>query len=99
MHLIINYCLDIDWRPFEEECKHIVNEISNRFIDLGLEDHETDYGVDQLQAKQERFERELSKNQFIFESPSLQIPPCSGNFEDLLEEDDDHISKQNAQLG
>lgn len=46
MHLIINYCLDIDWRPFEEECKHIVNEISNRFIDLGLEDHETDYGVD-----------------------------------------------------
>jgi hypothetical protein len=39
-----------------------VNEISSRFIDLGLEDHETDYGVDQLQAKQERFERELSKN-------------------------------------
>jgi hypothetical protein len=76
-----------------------VNEISSRFIDLGLEDHETDYGVDQLQAKQERFERELSKNQFIFEAPSLQIPACTGNFDDLLEEDDEHISGQNAQLG
>lgn len=76
-----------------------MNEISSRFIDLGLEDHETDYGVDQLQAKQERFERELSKNQFIFEAPSLQIPACTGNFDDLLEEDDEHISGQNAQLG
>ena len=76
-----------------------MNEISSRFIDLGLEDHETDYGVDQLQAKQERFERELSKNQFIFEAPSLQIPACSGNFDDLLEEDDEQISGQNAQLG
>lgn len=43
--------IDIDWKTFEEECKNIVNEISNRFIDLGLEDHETDYGADQLQVK------------------------------------------------
>lgn len=91
--------LDIDWKPFEEECKNIVNEIGNRFIDLGLEDHETDYGADQLQAKQERFKHEFTRMPFVFEAPSLQIPVSASNFDELLEEEDEFISQQNAQLG
>lgn len=63
--------VDIDWKTFEEECKNIVNEISNRFIDLGLEDHETDYGADQLQVKQERFKQEFTRMPFVFDAPSL----------------------------
>jgi hypothetical protein len=63
----LNY-LDIDWKTFEEECKNIVNEISNRFIDLGLEDHETDYGADQLQVKQERFKQEFTRLPFVFDA-------------------------------
>ena len=94
----LNY-LDIDWKTFEEECKNIVNEISNRFIDLGLEDHETDYGADQLQVKQERFKQEFTRLPFVFDAPSLQIPVSASNFDELLEEEDEHISHQNAQLG
>lgn len=44
----LNTDIAIDWKGFEAECKNIVKEISNRFIDLGLEDHESDYGADQL---------------------------------------------------
>ena len=76
-----------------------MNEISNRFIDLGLEDHETDYGADQLQVKQERFKNEFTRLPFIFEAPSLQIPVSASNFEELLEEEDEYLSQQNAQLG
>ena len=54
----------IDIRALEVECKRIVQEISERFIDLGLEDHEDDYAADQLQAKQEKFEEEFSKLPF-----------------------------------
>ena len=91
--------LDIDWKTFEEECKNIVNEISNRFIDLGLEDHETDYGADQLQVKQERFKQEFTRLPFVFDAPSLQIPVSASNFDELLEEEDEQLSHQNAQLG
>jgi len=88
--IIINlYYLDIDWKTFEEECKNIVNEISNRFIDLGLEDHETDYGADQLQVKQERFKQEFTRLPFVFEAPSLQIPVSASNVDELLEEEDE----------
>jgi hypothetical protein len=76
-----------------------VNEISNRFIDLGLEDHETDYGADQLQVKQERFKHEFTRLPFVFDAPSLQIPLSASNFDELLEEEDEQMSHQNAQLG
>lgn len=38
----------IDWKAFEAECKKIVHEISDRFIDLGLDDHESDYAANEL---------------------------------------------------
>ena len=88
----IHFCVDIDWKTFEEECKNIVNEISNRFIDLGLEDHETDYGADQLQVKQERFKHEFTRLPFVFDAPSLQIPVSASNFDELLEEEDEFAS-------
>ena len=36
----------IDIRALEIECKRIVQEISEKFIDLGIEDHEDDYAAD-----------------------------------------------------
>lgn len=61
----------IDMRALEQECKKIVHEISERFIDLGLEDHEEDYAADQLMEKQERFDEEFKRLQFHFEAHSL----------------------------
>ena len=72
--LLTLLALDIDWKAFEAECKKIVNEVSEKFIDLGLEDHESDYGAGEVQAKQERFEREFNKIPFNFEAFSLQLP-------------------------
>ena len=37
----------IDIRALEIECKRIVQEISEKFIDLGIEDHEDEYAADQ----------------------------------------------------
>ena len=36
----------VDMRALEIECKRIVQEISERFIDLGLEDNEEDYAAE-----------------------------------------------------
>jgi len=63
--------VDLDWKAFEQECKKIVNEVSEKFIDLGLEDHESDYAAGELEAKQERYEKEFSRMPFNFEAFSL----------------------------
>ena len=36
---------------------------------------------------------------FVFDAPSLQIPVSASNFDELLEEEDEQLSHQNAQLG
>lgn len=80
----------LDWKAFEAECKKIVHDISDRFIDLGLDDHESDFGANELQAKQERFEREFQRMPFNFEAHSLQLPAAApGNEDAILEEDDE----------
>ena len=68
----------IDMRALEIDCKRIVQEISEKFIDLGIEDREDDYAADLLQAKQEKFEEEFSKTQFHFEAHSLSLPKTGG---------------------
>ena len=38
---------DIDWKAFEKDCRDIVNEIADKFWDLGLDDgNRSDYGQD-----------------------------------------------------
>lgn len=89
-------------RALEIDCKRIVQEISERFIDLGIEDREDDYAADQLQAKQEKFEEEFAKTHFHFEAHSLSLPKggfAQGNEDTLLEEDDPKINEDWAALG
>lgn len=95
--LIINYIfnkiiLDFDWKAFESDCKKIVKEISDRFIDLGLDDHNSEYGQDLLQ-KQEKFRKELDKKEkdFKFDAETLHLPKGHSDNEHLLEHVDDHI--------
>ncbi len=92
----------IDMRALEIECKRIVQEISEKFIDLGIEDREDDYAADQLQAKQEKFEEEFSKTQFHFDAHSLSLPKTgvqSGNEDAILEKDDPHFEEDWSALG
>lgn len=42
------------------ECKKIVQEISGKFIELGLDEHHSDYGQE-LQAKQAKFMKEFER--------------------------------------
>ena len=78
--------LDIDWRVFDEECKRIVKEVSDKFIDLGMDDHQSDYAAAELQAKQERFKREFSRQPFPFETIHQMPAPVKGSVEEILEE-------------
>ena len=97
--------ISIDWKAFEQECKRIVNEVSEKFIDLGLEDHESDYAAGELEAKQERFEREFSRLPFNFEAHSLQLPfgaataVQSGEEDAVLEAEDADLQRQSDLLG
>ncbi len=103
MQISITIIIALDWKAFEAECKKIVHEISDRFIDLGLEDHESDFGANELQAKQERFEREFHRLPFTFEAHSLQLPAASplvqGNEDAILEEDDVFLAREKDILG
>ena len=92
----------IDMRALEIECKRIVQEISEKFIDLGIEDREDDYAADLLQAKQEKFEEEFSKTQFHFDAHSLSLPKTglqSENEDALLEKDDHQFEQDWSALG
>jgi hypothetical protein len=37
--------VDFDWKTFEQECRKIVNDINDRFLDLGLDEpNHSDFG-------------------------------------------------------
>ena len=82
-----------------------MNEVSEKFIDLGLEDHESDYAAGELEAKQERFEREFSRLPFNFDAHSLQLPfggataVQSGEEDAVLEAEDTELLRQSDMLG
>ena len=96
---MLKLSLALDWKAFEAECKKIVHEISDRFIDLGLEDHESNFGANELQAKQERFERECQRLPFTFDAHTLQLPAAAGNEDAILEESDAGLAKHADELG
>jgi phage-related minor tail protein len=51
-----------------------VNEISDKFIDLGLDEgNHSGYGADMM-AKQDKFKKEFEKFKFNFETLNNQIP-------------------------
>lgn len=92
----------IDLRALEVDCKKIVQEISKRFIDLGLEDHEDDYAAEQFQAKQEKFEAEFKRLPFQFEAHSLALPNQDvhgGNEDEVLQNEDHKFNEEWAVLG
>jgi hypothetical protein len=45
--------VDIDWKAFDQECRGIVNEIAEKFLDLGIDDgnHSNEYGQDLIQKQ------------------------------------------------
>jgi hypothetical protein len=98
IYITLIILIDIDWKRFEEECKKIVKDIQDKFIDLGLDDHESDFAAGELQAKQERFEREFKRMPFEFAANSLQLPASKGVDEEAIEEQND-TARQADDLG
>ena len=67
-------CLDFDRKAFEQECRKIVNDISEKFLDLGLDEgNHSDFGQDLIE-KQARYKKEFQKLQFNFETQALNKP-------------------------
>lgn len=62
---------------FEAECKRIVTEIQDKFIDLNIEDDESGYGQDEMQMKQERFQKDMENVEVFFSSNLLDLPDAN----------------------
>jgi hypothetical protein len=85
-------------KAFEAECRKIVNDISDKFLDLGLDDgNHSDYG--DLMHKQEKFRKEFEKMPFNFEGQSLHMPKGDASNEEILEEEDRTIEEEHVSLG
>jgi hypothetical protein len=75
-------------KTFELDCKKIVQEVSDRLLDLGLDDdNNSDY--QNLMQKQEKFTKEFERlNGFQFDSHALHLPKGNAENEDMIEEED-----------
>jgi hypothetical protein len=63
-----------------------VNEISDKFIDLGLDEgNHSGYGQDMM-LKQEKFRKEFDKYAFTFETNHLNIPKGHSDTDTLFEQ-------------
>lgn len=98
IHPLFRY-IDFDVKAFENECRKIVNDISDKFLDLGLDDgNHSDYG--NMMLKQEKFAKEFERLNFQFESQALHIPKGSQNSDEILEEEEDaQLGKEHQTLG
>ena len=51
--------VDFDWKTFEADCRKIVNDISEKFLDLGLDEgNHSDFGQDLIE-KQAKYRKEF----------------------------------------
>jgi len=69
-----------------------VGEIRDKFIDLAVEDDNSGYGQD-MEAKQEKFDRELSKLPFEFDTKFLELPSGTDGNEQHLNMDADNLEQ------
>eukprot|EP00347_Sterkiella_histriomuscorum_P011387 403372652 len=89
---------NFDVKAFENECRKIVNDISDKFLDLGLDDgNHSDYG--NMMIKQEKFGKEFERLNFQFDSQALHIPKGSQQSDEILEEEDQQLGKEHMMLG
>ena len=56
--------IEFDWKGFEEQCKGIVHDTNEKFIDLGQDDGPQSAYGDGLMQKQEKFKKEFDKLNF-----------------------------------
>jgi len=86
-------------QKFENDCKDIVDEIQEKFIDLGVENHSA-YG-ENIKIRQERLENALEKMNFEFKTNCLDLPQQSGSkdYLNLDRETIEQIESTEASMG
>jgi archaellum component FlaC len=83
----------------ELQCKNIVNEISDKFIDLGLDEgNHSGYGAGMME-KQDKFNKEFDKFKFQFDNLNNQIPSGKVDNEQLLGSMDKSLKRMNEEVG
>jgi len=65
---------------FDAQCWKIVEDMSEKFIDLCVDDNNSAYGNDMAQ-RQERFRAHLEKLNFRFETTCLELPASTASSE------------------
>jgi hypothetical protein len=85
-------------RQLEAECRKIVDEIQEKFIDLGLDEgNHSDYG-DDLYNKQEKFRKEFERLPFEYDPVTLKMPKGGDNISHL-EKNDDAMKTEGEEMG
>ena len=68
---------------FETTCKNIVDEIMDKFIDLGVDDNHSAFG-EGMAGRQLKFKSHLEKMQFQFQTTCLDLPTGNQENDELL---------------
>lgn len=58
----------MNWKQFENDCRKIVQDISNKFIELGVDDGNNSEQYQEMLEKQKKYNKELNKMEFTFET-------------------------------
>lgn len=80
-------------------CNQIVKEISDKFLDLGLDEGHDSEQYEEMRMKQDRFKKEFEKLNFAFETQNLDMPKGSHNNEEYINEVDEDFEKERDMLG
>ena len=80
-------CLDFDAEALQQQvdanCRTIVDEITSKFIDFGLEDNQSSYGNEESE-KLTRLRGYFDNNTFNFETKCLDLPSGQADIDELL---------------
>ena len=69
----------MNWKQFEGDCRKIVQDISNKFIDLGVDEGNNSEQYQEMLEKQKKYNKELNKIDFVFETKNLDLPAACAN--------------------
>ena len=71
-----------------------MSEVADKFIDLGIDDGPHSAYGDGMHNKMDRFKKEFTKTNFVFETKNLDIPKGNEMTEMMIDYEDPNIEEE-----